>query len=197
MRAKRQLRLLCALAVTAALLSVAPRAGADGDDTIRAPGVHLLMRHALAPGTGDPDGFTPGDCSTQRNLSAGGRLQAARTGDRLRAAGILPDRVLTSRWCRCRETADLLALGPAADTPAIDSFFRAPARKQRQTAQTIDLLRAATARGEKLLLVTHQVNITALTGVFPKSGEILAVKVTQEGPRVVARLDPSPVRDSP
>ena len=197
MRAKRHLSLLCALAVTAALLLVAPRARADGDAGIRAPGVHLLMRHALAPGTGDPDGFTQGDCSTQRNLSAAGRLQAARTGDRLRAAGILPDRILTSRWCRCRETAGLLALGPVADAPAIDSFFRAPGRKKRQTAETVDLLRAATARGEKLLLVTHQVNITALTGVFPQSAEILAVEVTQEGPRVVARLDLSPVRDSP
>ena len=71
----------------------------------------LLLRHALAPGNGDPVNFQVKDCSTQRNLAQEGRAQARQIGQRLRALGISEARVWSSQWCRCLETAKLLNLG--------------------------------------------------------------------------------------
>ena len=154
----------------------------------RAPGAHLLMRHALAPGVGDPADFSLADCGVQRNLNAAGRRQARRIGERLRAAGIEPDRVLTSQWCRCRDTAVLLGLGEVEDHPALNSFFRDASTRRAQTAGALDLLRRLDAAGEKAILVTHQVNITALTGVFPASGEILVARLEGGRLRALARI---------
>jgi broad specificity phosphatase PhoE len=85
-------------------------ASATADDAtlwraLASKGHFALLRHAIAPGTGDPPGFTLGDCDTQRNLSAEGRAQAERIGARLRENGIAAARVLSSQWCRCLDTA--------------------------------------------------------------------------------------------
>lgn len=141
-------------------------------DIWRQPGVHALMRHAIAPGTGDPKNFVIGDCNTQRNLDEAGRNQARTTGARVREAGIMFDVILSSQWCRCLETAKLLGLGNVTETPALNSFFRDGSNKKIQTDQIIDRLRAL-PEDSNTLLVTHQVNITALTGVYPSSGEII------------------------
>ena len=154
----------------------------------RSPGIHLLMRHALAPGLGDPVDFSLADCGAQRNLNAAGRQQARRIGERLRAAGVKPNRVLTSQWCRCRDTAVLLGLGEVEDQPALNSFFRNASTRAAQTAGALDLLRRLDAAGEKALLVTHQVKITALTGVFPASGEILVTRLEDGRLRALARI---------
>ncbi|KZB68033.1 histidine phosphatase family protein [Thalassospira lucentensis] len=130
------------------------------------------MRHAIAPGTGDPKNFVIGDCNTQRNLDEAGRNQARAIGGRVREAGILLDVVLSSQWCRCLETAKLLGLGNVIETPALNSFFRDGSTKKIQTDQIIDRLRAL-PKHSNALLITHQVNITALTGVYPSSGEII------------------------
>ena len=88
-------------------------------------GGHIaLMRHAEAPGTGDPANFRLDDCSTQRNLSAAGRQQAERIGQAIREQGIMIGRVWSSRWCRCRETAQRLGSAPVEPLPILDSFFR-------------------------------------------------------------------------
>lgn len=158
----------------------------------RAEGTHLLMRHARAPGTGDPSGFRLGDCSTQRNLDAEGRAQAAAIGQALRKAGVSVDRVLSSAWCRAKETARLLDLGAVEPEPALDSFFE---DRQRRDAQTEALrARLADLAEDKAVLVTHQVNITALTGVYPASGEIVLVSIEPDTGEVVVRgrLVPSP-----
>lgn len=161
------------------LALAAPRAQAAEDLSLLArPGHFGIMRHALAPGGGDPPGLRIDDCATQRNLSDQGRAQAARIGARLRAAGIAELRVFTSQWCRCRDTAALLGFGPPQDLAVLNSFFADRASGQAQTAA----LRAWIANmpaDVPVMLVTHQVNITALTGVFPASGEL-----------VVARRDP-------
>lgn len=154
----------------------------------RAPGTHLLMRHALAPGVGDPADFSLADYGAQRDLSAAGRRQARRIGERLRAAGVKPDRVLTSQWRRCRDTAVLLGLGEVEDQPALNSFFRDTSTRRAQTVGVLDLLRRLDAAGEKALLVTHQVNITALTGIFPASGEILVTRLEDGRLRTLARI---------
>lgn len=140
----------------------------------------ILMRHALAPGVGDPAGFDVNDCSTQRNLDAAGRAQSRGIGERFRAAGISSATVYTSAWCRCRETAELLGLGEVTVLPALNSFFRA---WEKQEAQTSDLRVWLTERDGDgpLVLVSHQVNIRALTGLGTRSGEMLFMRVAKDG----------------
>jgi phosphohistidine phosphatase SixA len=168
---------LCALFVLAAL----PAFAQDSWLQARAPGTHLLMRHALAPGTGDPAGFALGDCATQRNLSEAGRRQARQIGERLRSNGVAVDVVLTSRWCRSSETAELLGVGPVTHEPAIDSFFQNRQTAADQTAALKARLAGLDAAGRKAVLVTHQVNITALTDIFPASGEIVLIRLDPDG----------------
>ena len=161
------------------LLFVLPaNAFANDWDALRQPGAIAIMRHAIAPGTGDPADFRLGDCSTQRNLDERGREQARAIGDAFRSRGIAFDRVLTSQWCRTRETANLLDLGPVADAPALNSFFRDRSTRDRQTEETRDLIAATPG---SLMLVTHQVNISALTGRFTRSGEVLVVRLEEDG----------------
>jgi broad specificity phosphatase PhoE len=146
-----------------------------------APGQVVVLRHAHAPGVGDPPGFVPGDCATQRNLDARGRDQARQLGQHLRDAGYAGARVYTSEWCRCRETARLLALGPVEDLPLLNSFFAEPARRRAQTEAWRDFLARLPRHGAPVVFVTHQVNITALTGYFPASGEGLVLKLGPKG----------------
>jgi hypothetical protein len=146
-----------------------------------ASGGHVaLLRHALAPGTGDPAAFVLGDCSTQRNLSREGRDQAARIGARFAANGIERARVVSSQWCRCLETARGLGLGPVEALPALNSFFGRFERRERQTRELRDWL-AGQVLDRPLVLVTHQVNISALTGVHPASGELVVVRRAADG----------------
>ena len=144
-------------------------------------GEHVaLMRHALAPGTGDPQNFRLGDCSTQRNLSPEGRSQAARIGTRLKQAGITEADVFTSQWCRCEETAELLGLGHPAPLPALNSFFRDYSRKAPQT-EALSAWLADQPLAKPLILVTHQVNITAFSGIYPSSGEVVLMRKNADG----------------
>jgi phosphohistidine phosphatase SixA len=168
-------------------------AQADPLALAREPDAILLMRHALAPGTGDPPGFRLEDCATQRNLSDEGREDARETGRLLAKAGVTPTLVATSQWCRSRETAVLLKLRPVTEWPALNSFF---ADRSTAEAQTRDTLAALTARAESgepgpVILVTHQVNITALTWVIPRQGEILVTRL-QDGLLVVTGRIPPP-----
>ena len=149
-----------------------------------------LIRHALAPGTGDPAGFKLDDCATQRNLSEEGRRQARQIGNAFREHGIISAQVWSSRWCRCLETARLLELGPVQPLLSLDSFFNQPGSGPAQTATLREFL-SQPFEGPPRVLVTHQVNITGLTGVVPRSGEIVVVQPTSEGAiRVMGRLVP-------
>lgn len=171
------------------LLLLAAPVQADPMAIAGTPGAVLLMRHATAPGTGDPADMRLGDCSTQRNLSDEGRAEARRIGDRFRAAGIGFDRVLTSEWCRTTETADLLSLGPVTAFPPTNSFFSDRSTADRQTEEVLDYL-AGLPADERVLIVTHQVNITALTGIVPRSGEVVITRRTGDGLEVLGRLPP-------
>lgn len=144
------------------------------------PGSVAIMRHAIAPGTGDPASFRLGDCSTQRNLDERGRAQARAIGAAMRAAGIQVDRVLTSQWCRSRETAELLGLGPVEDLPLLNSFFKDRSARGQQTRELRDFL-VRLPEDERVVLVTHQVNITALTGRSVASGEVFVLDVAPDG----------------
>ena len=177
-------------------LSLLPATGSAQDAgrlwSALAGGGHIaLMRHALAPGTGDPDDFRIDDCATQRNLNGEGRAQARRIGEAFRRNGVDVDRVLSSQWCRCLETAELLTVGDVEAFPALNSFFRAREREAGQTGAVRDLLAELPLNGASLVMVTHQVNITALTGVFPRSGEIVVLKLDGAGGfEVAGRLQP-------
>jgi phosphohistidine phosphatase SixA len=156
---------------------------------LQAGGNVLLMRHAQTdPGVGDPPGFTLGDCRTQRNLSSEGRAQAQRAGEAFRRRGVVMNEVRTSAWCRCVDTATL-AFDNAVVWPALNSFFGAADRRKAQTDQVKELIRNARPP-RNLMLVTHQVNITALTGEPVAPGEIFLVRAAgKEGElQIVGRL---------
>ncbi len=140
---------------------------------LAAGGYVLMMRHARTEaGLGDPPQFRIGECATQRNLSADGREQSRALGATLRDAGIRIARVRSSQWCRCRDTARL-AFGDHDEWPALNSFFddrAAEPQRTREVAQFARTLRAP----DNVMLVTHQVNISAALGTFTAPGEIVA-----------------------
>ena len=167
------------------------RADETAWDELRKGGYVVLMRHAATePSTGDPPQFKLGQCNTQRNLSAAGREQAAKTGQRFRDAGINISAVLSSRWCRCLDTANI-AFGSATPEPALDSFFGdRSAQSEQQTAAARARIQSFHGPGN-LVMVTHQVNITALTGAFPAEGEMFVVRATAQGSiRLTGRIAP-------
>lgn len=134
------------------------------------PGRVLMLRHANAPGTGDPANFRIDDCTTQRNLDPVGRAQSAALGRRLANAGIARARVFSSQWCRCLETARLLALGPVEPLPALNSFYPTPQERISRMARLREYLAALPPAGEPVVLVTHQFTIAELTGAGTPSG---------------------------
>ncbi len=159
--------------------------------TLKQPSSIVLFRHAIAPGGGDPEGMKLGDCNTQRNLDAQGREQARKLGQRFKTQGIKVDSVISSQWCRTRETAQLAFPDlVTADAPAFNSFFANRDTEPAQTAAARKQLLAWRGTGA-LVVVTHQVNITALTGITPASGE--GVVLRKQGTQLVllGRLAPS------
>jgi phosphohistidine phosphatase SixA len=154
---------------------------------LREGGSVLLLRHAqTVPGVGDPPGFVLSDCKTQRNLSPEGIEQAKRIGVAARTEFIRFAKVLTSQWCRCRDTAQLIS-SEVSDWPALNSFFDDASTRVTQTEAVKKRLLSMPYR-ETWLLVTHQVNITALTGISPAMGEGVVVRVTKGELRVLGRL---------
>jgi phosphohistidine phosphatase SixA len=149
----------------------------------------VLMRHADAPGFGDPTGYRLDDCATQRNLGEAGRKQARGIGERFQAERVTVGGVLSSQWCRCRDTAELAFPGLAKVEPAFNSFFDDRSKDAGQTTAGRAIIAAWRGPGA-LVVITHQVNITALTGVIPASGEGVVLKTKVEGFDVVGRIKP-------
>jgi len=145
-------------------------------------GYVLLMRHSYAPGVGDPDNFKLNDCSTQRNLSDVGRQDAKDVGEWLQRREIKIFRVETSRWCRAKETAQLLGLGKVRLNKNLDSLFEeADALNHPQTAAVRRQIQNHRNKTGLLVLVGHYVNIAALTGVGVASGEGILIKANALG----------------
>lgn len=193
------------------------------------PRTMAIMRHALAPGNGDPLGFALEDCTTQRNLDDVGRKQAITLGRSMKAAGLSFDHVLTSQWCRTRDTATLLDVGPVEDAPMLNSFYEDRSTEDKQMTELRRFLASLVTAPEEsavveedesaivgheagdtlqviivdeapkpppppppplkidgddrkvLLMVTHQVNITALTGRWIDSGSVFILQVDEAG----------------
>jgi phosphohistidine phosphatase SixA len=153
------------------------------------PGHVVLFRHALAPGVGDPPEFQLNNCATQRNLDEVGRDQARLIGDAFRARKIKVGAVWSSQWCRTRETADLAFPNQRVDQPAFNSFFGDSQSEPAQTGAAKALLNGW--RGPGVLVVfTHQVNISAITGLGAASGEGVVLEPSGRGLVVVDRVAP-------
>ena len=161
-----------------ALFCLAGRALADEAAALAAlrSGGHVaLMRHAEAPGTADPPGFKVDDCATQRNLNDKGRADAASAGARLRRENVRFEKIVSSPWCRCRETASLMNLGSVETVETLGNPVVLRDRRQALVDGTRALVEAWRGEGT-LLVVTHGATIQALTGMHPASGEIFVVK---------------------
>jgi phosphohistidine phosphatase SixA len=176
-----------AFAHAQAFAQSSPLAEASTWAALKAPGSIVLFRHALAPGGGDPPGMRADDCSTQRNLSEEGRQQAERIGQTLRQRGIQVQTVWHSAWCRTRDTAQLafpeLRAPALRAEPAFNSFFGDRSTEPAQTTAARKLLLNWQGPGT-LVVVAHQVNITALTELVPQSGEGIVLQ-RQAGKLVV------------
>lgn len=188
------MRSVCLLIILSAgsILLPAVDSAADHNEMIarlKAGGHILMVRHAVAPGSGDPDHFTIGDCSTQRNLNETGRAQARSIGDWLRHKGVASARVYSSQWCRCLETAKLIHLGPVKQLPALNSFYERTQDREPNISALNDFISRQPKDGELVVLVTHFVTIGAMTGESVSSGVGVLLELKEDAPyRVVGKL---------
>ena len=154
----------------------------------------LLMRHADAPGFGDPAGYTLSQCSTQRNLGADGKRQARIIGEWLDSQGIKTPKLFSSPWCRCLDTATLMNKGPLMIEPSLGSFFDEMSLEKKQTRELEIFIQNTLVKNPKtpLILVTHHVNIQAFTGKVVNVGDMVLVKVNKNGQHISHSVIKSP-----
>ena len=134
----------------------------------------ILIRHSLAPGGGDPPGFKIDDCKTQRNLSRAGINQSKKIGKLFKQNKVLIDQILSSQWCRCKDTAKY-AFGNFKEFRALNSTFQSPFDKNeaKQLKKLYSFTKDWKGNGKNLVLITHYSIITAVTNAVPNSGEIV------------------------
>jgi phosphohistidine phosphatase SixA len=179
----------------ALVLSMAlPVQANDLAENLRSSSYVLLMRHASAPGVGDPPNYKLDDCKTQRNLDTEGRRQAVVVGDWLRKQGIQSANVFSSIWCRCKETAALLNFNGYRVEPSLGSFFdeMAKAPESNRALQRFIDQHLKTKGDRALILVTHHVNILEFSGENVASGDMVLVKVDASGNRLSHEVIPRP-----
>ncbi|MBU3620008.1 histidine phosphatase family protein [Polynucleobacter sp. CS-Odin-A6] len=154
----------------------------------------LLMRHADAPGYGDPAGYVLSQCSTQRNLDDYGKKQSRVIGNWLSNQGLQNAQVFSSPWCRCLDTATLLNKGPVKIEPALGSFFDNMSLEKKQTKELEALIKNILSQQSKkpTIFVTHHVNIQAFTGKVVGVGDMVLVKVNKNGEYLSHVMYPSP-----
>ena len=134
----------------------------------------ILIRHSLAPGGGDPPGFKINDCKTQRNLNRTGINQSKKIGKLFKKNKVPVDQVLSSQWCRCKDTAKY-AFGNFKEFTALNSTFQPPYNKNegKQLKELYEFIKKWDGKGKNLVLITHYSIITAVTNAVPSSGEIV------------------------
>ena len=133
----------------------------------------VFLRHALAPGYGDPAGFDVRFCKTQRNLNDVGQDQARSLGIKLKMIGVSFDAIYSSEWCRCIETANLMNLGKVRTFTGLNSFFENHYYREEILRKLIHKLQGLN-KNDRVLMVTHQVVISAITGINVGSGVAVA-----------------------
>ena len=134
----------------------------------------ILIRHSLAPGSGDPTGFKIDDCKTQRNLNKKGINQSKKIGKLFKKNKVLIDQILSSQWCRCKDTAKY-AFGNYKEFTALNSTFQSPfdQNERKQLKELYNFVKKWDGKGKNLILITHYSIITAVTNAVPSSGEIV------------------------
>lgn len=142
-------------------------------------GYVVLIRHALAPGTGDPSNFQLDDCSTQRNLSDTGRSQAVRIGEAFKSRQIPIAQVLSSQWCRCLETARLMDVGSVEPLPALNSTFYDPSAETKRTEQISQFIVDRRNTASTTVMITHASNISATSGTSVQSGGMVVLRADE------------------
>lgn len=184
-------RTLSSIGCLVSLLTVIPAQGADDPlwDLLKKGGLIVLMRNsAVDEGAGDPKGYNIKDCATQRNLTDKGRAEAKRIGEAFKSRGIPIGRVLSSQFCRCKDTAQL-AFGKFDTWEALNSFLDKPHSKSEQTRLLHQKLEQVPRDGN-LVLVTHGYNIVSATGLNPDPGDMLIISAADKkvGYKVVGEL---------
>jgi phosphohistidine phosphatase SixA len=177
--------------IVALAVIVAATASADQPeliDRLKSGGHILMIRHARAPGSGDPPHLKIGDCSTQRNLDDAGRSQARDIGAWLRANGIRSARMYSSQWCRCLETARLIGLGAVQELVGLNSFYERPQDREPHLKALNHFISQQPAEGELIILVTHFVTIAAMAGTSVASGEGVVLALQADAPYTVVGL---------
>lgn len=136
----------------------------------------ILIRHSIAPGGGDPEGFNLRDCKTQRNLSIEGIKQSKKIGELFKEKKVPIDKVLSSEWCRCKDTA-YYAFGTYKIFKPLNSTFTPPfnSNEEKQVREIKNYVRKWESKNKNLILVTHYSIINALTNSFPSSGELILI----------------------
>jgi phosphohistidine phosphatase SixA len=179
------------------VLALAGSAAHAADDAaawaaLRGDGHVALIRHASAPGpAGDPVGYKLDDCATQRNLSEQGRAEARALGERFRTQQVKVGKIVSSEWCRCRQTAELMNIGPIEDAPTFNNAFVLNIKRDELTAGARVLIGAWRGPGT-LVVVTHGENIQLMLGLRLREGEVIVVAPDQDNEkkmRVLGRID--------
>ena len=143
-------------------------------DALKTRGTVIMFRHALAPGFGDPSNFRVDDCGTQRNLDARGREQSKSIGVQFKTLGYSAEVVYSSPWCRCLETARLMDIGPVRSFGGLGSFFEGHVDRSQTLKQLNTQLKSiALVQSKPVVMVTHQVVISAITRMGTSSGEAI------------------------
>jgi phosphohistidine phosphatase SixA len=182
--------MVCSLGLITLVIAGADSAHADMIGKMKTGGHILLIRHALAPGTGDPANFRIGDCTTQRNLDERGRNQARSIGNWLRTQGIGSARVYSSQWCRCLETAKLLEMGSVTELQALNSFYELTQNREPNLKALRKFIAEQPSNGDLIILVTHLVTISAIANEGVSSGEGVLLKLSVDAPyEIVGRLN--------
>ena len=132
----------------------------------------IFLRHSIAPGFGDPDYFNLNNCSTQRNLNAEGILQSKNIGAYFKSNNIRFSEVLSSEWCRCKDTVHEMKIGKWKTFSGLNSFFQGYSNKD-EVLKKLNKKLSSTKNNELVLMVTHQVVISNITGIAPQSGGIV------------------------
>ena len=154
------------------------------EDALKTRGTVIMFRHALAPGFGDPSNFRVDDCSTQRNLDARGRAQSKAIGSQFKKLGFRSEVVYSSPWCRCLETARLMDIGPVTSFDGLGSFFEGHVDRSQTLRRLNSQLEAiAKAQDKPVVMVTHQVVISAVTRMGTSSGEAILYDPTSNQSR--------------
>lgn len=188
-------RTIVATVANAALAISAAHADTAAWKQLRADGSIALVRHADAPGVGDPPGYRLDDCNTQRNLSERGRNHSRALGEAFRANVVPVSKVISSQWCRCLDTATLMALGAVEQVSALNNAFVLNKQRDTLTRDARNVLTSWAGPGA-LVAVTHGDNIELLTGINPAQGEIVVVRPAADAARklaVVGRIRVTPM----